>query len=365
MAQTAEWYFCLPPSAGRFVCMESIGRRERTGAGLAAGAMLLVGGSVAASSLLVDYPILGGQGVRYLLAGALLAGWACLRRHPLPRPRPREWGWLIGLGALGLAGLSVAMIEASRAADPVGLGVIIGAAPLAIVLIGSATARRRPTRRLLAAAVVVTLGAALAQFGVAAGSSPANLLGILLSFCALGGAVATTLCADPVLPRLGPLAVTIYSCTVAGVLALTGAVVLHWTRGDPILRIPSCTELGALGYLAVVVTAIVFVAWYAAMSRLGAERTGIFNGLIPVASLLAVGVVGTGDITPVRIAGAGAVLSGVVLALIPARTTAPTSRTRPRRSTTPAGARDGRRSPARNRTNYGPRGSPRERARRL
>ena len=41
---------------------------ERTGVALAGGAVLLVGGSVAASSLLAGYPVLGGQAIRYAAA---------------------------------------------------------------------------------------------------------------------------------------------------------------------------------------------------------------------------------------------------------------------------------------------------------
>ena len=48
--------------------MSTLNKRERTGAGLAGGSVLLVGGSVAASSMLNGYPVLGGQAVRYLAA---------------------------------------------------------------------------------------------------------------------------------------------------------------------------------------------------------------------------------------------------------------------------------------------------------
>ena len=108
--------------------MSHLNRQERIGTGLAAGSMLLVGGSVAASSLLDGYPVLGGQGVRYLAAGLLLAAWARLRHKPLPRPAGREWAWLAGLAVIGLAGCSVLLIEATRVADPASVGVIIGAA---------------------------------------------------------------------------------------------------------------------------------------------------------------------------------------------------------------------------------------------
>ena len=58
-----------------------------------------------------------------------------------------------------------------------------------------------------------------------------------------------------------------------------------------------------------------FLAWYAAMKRLGVDRTGLFNGLIPIASLAAVVVTGTGTITPPQCLAALTVLAGVILGL--------------------------------------------------
>jgi drug/metabolite transporter (DMT)-like permease len=55
------------------------------------------------------------------------------------------------------------------------------------------------------------------------------------------------------------------------------------------------------------------------MERLGVDRTGLFNGLIPVTSLAAVTLTGTGTITPLRLLGAVAVLAGVLLGLSRAR----------------------------------------------
>jgi len=124
--------------------MSSLNMRERTGAGLAAGSMLLVGGSVAASSLLAGYPVLGGQAVRYLAAGLVLAAWARLTHKPLPRPAGREWAWLAALAVIGLAGCSVLMIQATRVADPASVGVIIGAAPLVIIIAAASSPPRSP-----------------------------------------------------------------------------------------------------------------------------------------------------------------------------------------------------------------------------
>jgi drug/metabolite transporter (DMT)-like permease len=298
--------------------MSTLNKHERAGAGLATGSALLVGGSIAASSLLDSYPVLGGQAVRYLAAGILLAAWARLQRKPLPRPAGREWAWLAALAAIGLAGCSVLMIQATRVADPASVGVIIGAAPLVIIIAAAITAGHHPARRVLLAAAVVTAGSVAAQLGGATGPtwSPA---GLLWSAGALGGVVGSSLLAAPLLPRLGALAVTVYACSLAGILLLATAAVTHFAGGPPILRTPTATQLAALAYLTIAITVLVFIAWYGAMERLGVDRTGLFNGLIPVTSLAAVALTGTGTITPARLLGALAVLAGVLLGLSRAR----------------------------------------------
>jgi drug/metabolite transporter (DMT)-like permease len=294
--------------------MSHLNRQERIGSGLAAGSVLLIGGSVAASSLLGGYPVLGGQGIRYLAAGLLLAAWARLRREPLPRPAGREWAWLAGLAVIGLAGCSVLLIEATRVADPASVGIVIGAAPLVIVIAAAVAAGNRPSRRVLLAAAVVTAGSAAAQLGGATGLAWSGT-GLLLSLGALSGAAGSSLLAAPVLPRLGALAVTIYACGLAGIMLLASAAVASFVGGPPILRTPTAAQLAALSYLTVAVTAVVFLAWYAAMARLGVDRTGLFNGLIPIASLAAVALVGAGTVTPLQSLAALTVLAGVILGL--------------------------------------------------
>lgn len=294
---------------------------ERSGVALAVGATALVGGSVAASDLVSTYPVLGGQGLRYLAAALLLLAWARVRRVALPLPTAREWGWLAALGAVGMAGCGVLMIEATRVGDPGSVGVVIGAAPLVIVLVGSVAARRRPSGRLVVAALVVTAGAAVAQLG--SGAGPVDPLAVVLALGALAGAVGMTVLATPLLPRLGTLAATLYSCGLAGGMLLVAGSVLAAVTGADLLRLPSPTELGALVYLAVMVTAVVCVAWFAAIDRLGPARTGLFNGVIPVAGLAAVTLTGVGHVTAAQAAGAVAVLAGVLLGLAAGRTPEP------------------------------------------
>src|SRR5215475_1943555 len=294
--------------------MHHMNRQERIGTGLATGSVLLVGGSVAASSLLGGYPVLGGQGIRYLVAGLLLAAWARLRRKPLPRPAGRDWAWLAGLAVIGLAGCSVLLIEATRVADPASAGIVIGAALLVIVIAAAVATGNRLIRRVLFVAAVVTAGSAAAQLGGATGpawSAP----GLLLSAGALAGAAGTSLLAAPVLPRLGPLAVTIYACGLAGILLLAAAAVASSAGGPPILRTPTPAQLAALYYHTVAVAAVVFLTWDAVKKRLEVERAGLFNGLIPITSLAAVALAGTGTIAPLQCLAALSVLAGVLLGL--------------------------------------------------
>ena len=141
------------------------------------------------------------------------------------------------------------------------------------------------------------------------------MAGLLLSLGALAGVAGTSLLAAPVLPRLGALAVSVYACGLAGTQLLAAATLVRLAGGPPVLLPPTATELAALMYLAVAVTAVVFLAWYAAVERLGVARTGLFNGLIPVASLAAVAVVGTGTVTSSLVLGAVAVLAGLLFGL--------------------------------------------------
>ena len=164
---------------------------------------------------------------------------------------------------------------------------------------------------------MVTAGSAAARLGGATG--PAfSAAGLAWSAGALAGVVGTSLLAAPILPRLGALAVTTYACTLAGLLLLAAAVVARSVGGPPILRTPTPAQLAALAYLTIAVTALVLIAWYGALERLGVDRTGLFNGLIPGTSLAAVALTGTGTITPLGLLGALSVLAGVILGLSPA-----------------------------------------------
>jgi drug/metabolite transporter (DMT)-like permease len=277
-------------------------RNTLLGALGAAGGTFAVGSAVAVSAELDDYPVLGGQAMRYALAALVLLGLLRLR-GPLPRPDGRETALLAGVAATGLAGFNIFLIGALREADPAVVGVIVGTAPVVLAIAGPLLAGGPPAARVLAAAVIVTLGAAIVQ-----GTGEASTAGILLALGALAGEVGFSLLAVPVLPRLGPLGLSAYVCVLAAAMLAVAAPVVD---GLDVLPTPDAAELAALAYLVGVVTVGGFLAWYGGVARLRVDRAGLFLGLIPVTALAVAAILGSDAITPLKALGALMVGGGV------------------------------------------------------
>ncbi|KJK58259.1 hypothetical protein UK12_11610 [Saccharothrix sp. ST-888] len=282
--------------------------------------MTVLGCSTGVTARLADYPLFGGQAVRYLLAALILLPVAARPSagRPAPRPDLRELGRLTVLAATGLFGFNVLMVQALRHTDPAAVGSLVGCAPLLMAVLGPLLERRRPRLRLVAAAGVVVLGAAVAQ-GFGTGSTA----GFLYALGTLGCEAAFSLVAVPLLPRLGPVRTSAYATVLAvPMFALAGLAV----DGTALLRRPTGPELAALLYLAVLLTCVAFLLWYAALARLGPERAGLFAGLIPVTAALSGAVLGTGALQAGQLAGAALVGLGVCLgAARPRRRALPTT----------------------------------------
>jgi drug/metabolite transporter (DMT)-like permease len=287
--------------------------------------MVLVGSSVSVSQLLLHYPLLTGQAVRYAVAGLALVVIA--RAFPRfgagavanPRPTAREAGILAALAATGMAGFNACVLVALEHADPAVVGTVVGAAPLGLALLGPLLKGSRPTVRIVAAAAVVVAGTALVQ-----GTGRADGVGLLAAAGALVGEVAFTVLAAAVLPRLGAVRVAAWSCALAVPLLLAGALVIgeasRW-------RMPTGTELGALAYLAALMTVGAFLAWFAGLQRLGVERAGMIVGIMPVATLTAAAVMAG---TPPALGPAAGVLTVAAGLALGLTATAPPARPAPR-----------------------------------
>jgi drug/metabolite transporter (DMT)-like permease len=263
--------------------------------------MIIVGSSVAIGRLLLDYPTLTGQALRYGTAAVLLLVIA--RFFPASRPTWKQWGILLLLGATGLAFFNVCILIGLRHAEPAVIGTVIGAAPLGLAILGPLLRGRRPTVVLSVAAVVVVAGTALVQ-----GLGRTDGVGLACAAGGLAGEVAFSLLAAAVLPSLGAVRVAAYSCVTAVPVLLVGALV-----AGEVPRLPSFDESMALAYMAVLMTVVAFLAWFLGLQRLGVERAGILVGILPLATLATASIMdgklpGPGPATGVVIVAVGLAL---------------------------------------------------------
>lgn len=289
-------------------------RDEQIGAGLGGLSVIMIGSSVVAASYLTEFPIVGGQALRFSLAAVVLIVWGRHRGQRFRIPTPREMLLLALLGVVGMAGYGLMLVQATAVTEPGTIGVAIGATPLVIVLARAAIERKRPHAQLLLGAVTVVVGAALAQ-ATAHGGLSWNLSSTFWSLAVIVGAASITLLGAPLIATLGSYATTTYGCGLAAVILLSVGLGTQLITGRAMLHVPSLSEIAALTFWSLGVTVLVTLLWYQALARLGASRTGLFNGLVALTSLLAIQISGAGVVTKWQALGAVLVVIGVLVGL--------------------------------------------------
>ncbi len=264
--------------------------------------MFLVGTLAGVSGLVKDYPVYGGQAVRYLVAAVILLVATRVLGLRFVRLTARETLFLAGLTLFGLVIFNVCVVESTRASGPALVGTVLGTVPLWLALFGG-----RPAPRLLVGAAIVVAGATLAT-----GLGSGNLPGLLWGLGALVGEVCFSMLAIPLLPKLGAIRVSAYSTALAvPLLAVIGLV----KEGRGMFRAPTGPEVLGFGYLALVVTVVAFFLWYSSLPRLGPGRAGLFAGLIPVGAIVTGLVLGIATPSAYDLLGAGAVIAGILVGL--------------------------------------------------
>ncbi|MFF4849678.1 EamA family transporter [Streptomyces sp. NPDC001194] len=280
-----------------------------TFAPLAPGAlgMVLVGSSVTVSRSLVDAPLFATQAVRYAAAALLLLALARAARVPVLRPRGREWLWLAGIAAAGLVLFNVAVVRGVAHAEPAVVAVAVASAPVLLGVLGPLLEGRRPSRRILVAALVVVAGAVLVE-----GTGRTDAAGVAWAALALACEAAFTLLAVPVLRRHGPWGVSVHAVSLGAVMLVV--LMLIAERPADLLALGPA-RWAATGYLAVMVTAVAFLLWYRTVAAVGAGRAGLLTGVAPLAAA-AIGALSGGGIPgpPVWL-GLVVVVTGLALGL--------------------------------------------------
>jgi drug/metabolite transporter (DMT)-like permease len=269
--------------------------------------MMLVGASVAVSEVLGDAPLFTAQAIRYLTAAVLLVLMSRIAGVRILRPRGSEWLWLAGIAATGLVLFNVAIVRGVSHAEPAVIAVAVACVPVLIGLVGPLLDRQRPARQVVLAAVVVTIGGVIVE-----GTGRTDAVGIGWAIVALLCEAAFTLLAIPVLRRQGPWGVSLHTVWIGSAMLVVLGLFVEGPQAAVRLR---TDHWAAIGYLAVMVTAVAFVCWYSSVAIIGAARAGLLTGIAPPAAALAGAVtIGQAPALPVWL-GMGVVCAGLAIGL--------------------------------------------------
>ncbi|GAA3243742.1 DMT family transporter [Streptomyces lavendulae] len=285
--------------------------------------MALVGSSVTVSRSLVGAPLFASQAVRYAAAALILVALARVAGVPLLRPRGREWLWLAGIAGTGLVLFNVAVVRGVAHAEPAVIAVAVASVPILLGLVGPLLEGGRPSRRVLLAAPVVVAGAVLVE-----GTGRTDAAGVGWAALALACEAGFTLLAVPVLGRHGAWGVSVHAVwlgavMLAGLAVFTERPVSGAASGAASGPAAFAAGLGSLtagqwaavGYLAVLVTAVAFLLWYRTVAAVGSGRAGLLTGVAPLAAAGA-GMLGGGAAPgPAVWLGLAVVIAGLALGL--------------------------------------------------
>jgi len=297
------------------------GPRPRRAALLAAyAAVYVIWGStyLAIRFGIATLPPFGMAAVRFLLAGALLYGWARLRGAP--RPTGHEWGAAAVVGALLLLVGNGAVTWAEQRVPSGVAALLVATEPLWIVLLGWwRPGGTRPTTG-TALGLALGLGGVAVLVGPGVWSGGAGAIDLVGAAVVLVGALAwaagslwsSRATGRLRLPPSAPLA-TGMQMLVGGALLLGASV----AAGEPAAFRPAAVSLAsvaALGYLVVFGSLVAFSAYVWLLGVEPPARVATYAFVNPVVAVL-LGWAVAGEALTGRILGAAVVIVGAVVLL--------------------------------------------------
>lgn len=250
----------------------------------------------------------GSLALGRLLVGALALGIVVPVRRTWTRPTPREWGLLIVCGVTWFAVYNVALNAAEQRIDAGAAAMLIAVGPVLIALLAGALLGEGFPRRLLIGAGIAFAGAVLIGVATTTRGATTDVVGALLCLLAALTWAIGVMAQKPVLRRLPALQVTQLACTFGAIACLPFAdQLVQDVRSAP------GSAIASLGYLGLVPTAIAFVAWAHALSRMDAGRLGVTTYLVPPLTVLMAWPV-LGEVPPpLALAGGLLALAGVAI----------------------------------------------------
>lgn len=281
--------------------------------------ILFAANIVYATSYVATRATLGSIPPGALALARLVIAWAALA--PFARPRAEEppvsrsdrrtiaWMGLLGFAAAyAFSHWGIARSTASNAA------LLIVVEPLTMILASPFYLGERLSRRETVGAALAVIGTVLVVVNGIPGVTEAlvpHWEGDLLLVLAGVAYAAYSLLGRRVLDRHAPLGVTTRSLAW-GAVGILPMVVAEWASGArPLWTTPAIA--GTL-YLAVVISALGYVAWNWALARVSAPRAALFLNVQPIAGALLGALLLDEPLTGFTIAGGVAIVAGLAVA---------------------------------------------------
>lgn len=249
----------------------------------------------------------GSLALGRLAVGALALGAVLLLRGGWVRPTRREWLLLVVCGVSWFAVYNVSLNAAEQRVDAGTAAMLVNVGPILIALLAGMLLGEGFPRWLLIGAGVAFCGAAIIALATVRAAS-SDVLGVLLCLTAALTWAIGVMAQKPVLRRLPALQVTMLACMIGLVACLPFSPDLVADARDAPVG-----ALAALAYLGVVPTAVAFVTWAYALSRMTAGRLGVTTYLVPLLTVVIAWPV-LGEVPPpLALLGGAVALAGIAL----------------------------------------------------
>ncbi|WP_257004176.1 EamA family transporter [Streptomyces sp. SA15] len=263
--------------------------------------------AVTTEFLPADRPLFTGL-MRALPAGLVLLALARVL------PRGAWWGKAAVLGALNI-GAFFPLLFLSAYRMPGGMAAVVSSVgPLFVVGLSALLLGQRPTARSLITGAVAAFGVSLVVLQAAGALDPVGVLAALASTASMSaGTVLTKRWGRP--DGVGPLALTAWQLTIGGLLIAPLALL---AEGAP----PALDgrAIGGYLYLALANTAVSYWLWFRGIGRLTATQVTFLSPLSPLTAAV-VGWAALGQtLTPVQLAGMALAFGATVAGQLRPRT---------------------------------------------
>jgi drug/metabolite transporter (DMT)-like permease len=240
---------------------------------------------------------------------------AALLARGLPRVARADWARLALLGTVGHFVYQVCFMAGLSRTSASNSALIIGCSPVA-VSIASALAGHERVPRTQWIGVVLSVAGVYMVVGTGAEFGGNSLAGDLFTLGAVCCWAVYTVGSRPLLSRYSPLSVT-------GITMIAGTALYAPASAAQLARV-DWAGVPSWAWASMVLSAVLalnaaYLIWYTSVMRIGNVRTSAYSNFIPLVAM-SVATVALGEtITRWKLAGAGAILTGVVITRIAAR----------------------------------------------